>query len=372
MFFYVFQDNYFPFTMKNEYNSRQRKIYNDYNAFGNEKLLEITQNSKKYFPEVIGVIKDILVERNVILPSADHFASDIRKDESSGLKREAHIIEERKKSEAAERKFIKELNEKPESELTGIITRYTSYELETVKAALTVSVEKGFISYDTKENLLTQIETNRAMHGKSIEKNKWESENAFVGYVSGYQDDVLYNIIEDPHGIVIDVYHAILVTALQRELISNEDFREYFAGAKKSLRSDEEKREEVLDEFIGNFIPPDIPVSEEELETETAKYWKCPSCNENVGMEFGICWNCQAEMPEVVEHPGKEEVRKEIAVRKPFSPVKTGISLIALGLLFGVIDYLVLSFHHHYISSGIVVLIGLGFVIFGLFFYKKP
>ena len=56
--------------MNQDYNSRQRKIYNDYNVCSTDKLLEMLKNKEKYITDVIEVIKDILLERNAILVTA--------------------------------------------------------------------------------------------------------------------------------------------------------------------------------------------------------------------------------------------------------------------------------------------------------------
>ena len=49
--------------------------------------------------------------------------------------------------------FIHKFSDKSALELSAIITRYISYRPEAVEAALFLSVEKGFLSYDTKELL---------------------------------------------------------------------------------------------------------------------------------------------------------------------------------------------------------------------------
>ena len=287
--------------------------------------------------------------------------------------------EESRKRDEAVRSFVEMLNEKSVDELTGIITRYIEYQPDTVEAAMFLLVEKGIISYELKEKLLKQIDSNFADHSKRYKQYKWESNNAFIQFVSRYQDDEIYNFIEDPKGIVIDVYHAILVTAMERQLISEKDFTEYYVSAKAVPKTDAELRNEIVDEFITESFTGNEVVSEAELESEIEKYWKCPSCGEMVGMEFGVCWKCQTEIPETIVHPGKEEVIKEIRIRKSFSPVKTGLFIIVCGIG---IDLLTLArgyslddfWHFRYIEFvlGIIfTLAGLGFVIFGLFFYSK-
>jgi hypothetical protein len=291
---------------------------------------------------------------------------------------DASRFETDRESEEAVRSFRDQLKNKPAEELEDIITRYTSYRIETVKAALIVSVDKGIISYELKENMLKQIETNLASHNKQYKQENWKTSNAFKEYISGYDDDKIYNIIEDPGGIVIDVYHAILLLARDRELISDNNIEDYFLGAKSALRSDEEIKNEEIEEFFGGIGPVREPPDEEDLEKEAEKYWKCPSCNEMVGMEFGVCWNCQAEIPETIKHPDKEEIIKELARENIFNPLKTGFILIAGGIFVVALSYwryhdsnfLTYYFSPRFWLGVIFTLAGIGFIVFGLFFKK--
>jgi hypothetical protein len=52
--------------MKSKYNSRQQKIFEDYNGFSTQKLMEYLENAAKYNSEVIEIIKEILAERKAI------------------------------------------------------------------------------------------------------------------------------------------------------------------------------------------------------------------------------------------------------------------------------------------------------------------
>jgi hypothetical protein len=360
--------------MKTEYTSRQRKIYNDYNVHSTESLLEIVNNRDEYIPEVIEIINDILSERNAIFHStvqetyynqSKSIASTVNTED------EAFSEEEKRKNDEAIKAFIEEFSEKSESDLSNIITRHNSYHLEAVKAALIVSVDKGLISYDLKELLLKQIKENITSGTRRYKQKKWEADNAFTGYVSKYTDDEIYNIIEDPKGIVIDVYHAFLLTARERELISEDDFAEYYKIAKAAVRTEAEiERDEFYEEFVDSDST--IEVSETEVEAEAEKYWICPSCNEMVGMEFGICWKCQTEIPETIEHPAREEIIKEIKIRKSIDPVKSGSIAIACGLVAGLIYFSGDHFHYYRIFvCAILILAGVGLVIFGLFFKSK-
>jgi hypothetical protein len=365
--------------MKSEYNSRQKKIYRDYNIYPDERLLEIVKNTEAYIPEVIDVIKDILSERHSIFSSVEReTVNNEERSKSVSLNNEQEELtyEERLKSDESVKLFIKQYKEQSESDLSDIIIRHNSYQPEAVKAALIVSVDKGLISYDQKELLLKQIEENFASRKKRYKENKWETKNAFVWYVSRYNDDEIYNIIEDPNGIAIDVYHAILLTAKERELISDNDFEEYYKTAIEAIRTEDEFKRDEFYKFLDDSEKVVGFETEVDLEAETEKYWKCPTCNEMVGMEFSVCWNCQAEIPETVEHPDKEEIVKELAYENPFSPLKTGLIMIGGGILIGLFSLQLFSFqdHYHYVRlvfSALFILTGIVFFIIGLFFTPK-
>jgi hypothetical protein len=370
--------------MKEEYNSRQRKIYDDYKAYSTESLYEILNKSDKYIPEVIEVINDILVERKVMLSHEDCVAPDNQDSTNPEVvenEQEIFFNEMKKDDESLIKSFISKLSEKSNSELSDIITRYIEYQLETVKAALILSVDRGIIPYDLKELLSEQIDTNFAAHARGVRRFKWESNNAFIKYLSVYQDDEIYQIIEDPKGIVIDVYHAVLVTAKERELISENDFTGFYKDAKLAIRTEREIESAEIDEYIKSDLSVEAIEDEVEIEAEKEKYWKCPVCNQLVEMEFGVCWNCQSESPQMIEHPDTEEIIKEIASKKSFSPAKAGLSVIAGGVLISVAG----QFRHHHHSlffdsdidfislvfGGLVVLFGIGIMIYGKFFLPK-
>jgi hypothetical protein len=271
--------------------------------------------------------------------------------------------------------FVKSLSEKEAKDLTSIITHYMSYREETVEAALIVSVDKGLISYDLKERLLHQIEANFASQEKPVRNYKWESDNAFAKYVTPYSDEEIYNILEDPNEIVIDVYHAFLLTAKERELISDIDFKKYYDNAKLSGDGEEvNMRYDIADLFRSETPISDGP-DEEQIEAEKEKYWKCPKCGEMVGMEFGVCWNCAADVPEEIEHPDRKEVLKELASVKTYTPLGIGIRLIGAGIFIIVIDFFrhydhISKFWTHiggYIFGGFFILAGLVFIVYGEF-----
>ena len=130
-------------NMKQDYNSRQRKIYKDYNTYSTENLLGIIKNRIEYIPEVINVIYDILSERNAVYPIAEQEILNQNENYRGGTiinEENASLIDRGYKSEDTVSSFTEKLKEKSGNELKVIITRYTGYEPETVKAALIVSV----------------------------------------------------------------------------------------------------------------------------------------------------------------------------------------------------------------------------------------
>lgn len=347
------------------YNSRERKIYSDYNKLTTEALYDIFKRKDDYNPEVINIVRDILEERNVLLRHEKEITSSDKDKPDEGqtfLETERHY--EKYKS------FVTGLTEKSWEELNEIIVRYSFYQIEKVEAALYVSVEKGFLDYDLKEQLLKQIKENLDKKWVPHRRSGWEKENAFKGYVSRYNDEEIYTIIDNPSDIVIDVYHAVIVTARERELISEDDLKDLFKRAKIALKSDEEIRKEEVDQFIG-IESSKIFEDEASLEEEKLKYWKCPSCHELVGVELDVCWNCQATIPEIVEHPDTEEVVKETIIEKGFDPSKFGIRLIIIGVVITGISFIPnhsyhwLKYDYLDMAFGIIAIIaGLVFIIF--------
>jgi hypothetical protein len=263
--------------------------------------------------------------------------------------------------------FVQKYSGYSPEELSGIIMKYINYEPEPVKAALYVAVEKGFISYDRRELLWKQMAANLEALNKPIKNYRWENNNAFIEYFSNLTDEQIYDIIDDRDEKATDVFHAILSIALARELISEDDFNTYYANAKSGRAAG------MFDKIIRISQPDTEVLSDEELDEQRGNFWKCPKCNELVGMEFGVCWNCQTEMPEVVEHPDRKEVGNEIKQKSTWHPVKSGLYLILGGLIIVVHDQIR---HHHsfhilsYIFGGFFALMGIGFIVFGLFFYS--
>jgi hypothetical protein len=372
--------------MYQDYNSRQRKIYKDYNVYLTETLFEMVKESDKYLPEVMEVVNDILVERKVIL---SHEPQDEYTNQKSELSKNEEYEQEVFSSEIIRdddtvvKSFITKLGEKSDSELSDIVTKYIDYKSETVTAALILLVDRGLISYDLKGLLSEQIGANFAAHAKKIKRFRWESNNAFIQFFSRYQDDEIYNIIEDPKGIVIDVYHAVLKIAKERELITGEEFNTIYKDAKLAIRTEREIEMAEFNSYIKSDYSEDDLEDDVNLEAEKEKYWKCPVCNQLVSMELGVCWNCQAEIPQTIEHPDNQEIIKEIASNKSFSPGKVGLIAIFTGIVIGAGGQFRHSMHSHslfndsdidYISwifGGLFALFGIGVMIYGMFFLPK-
>jgi hypothetical protein len=127
-----------------------------------------------------------------------------------------------------------------------------------------------------------------------------------------------------------------------------------------------------------------IPVNNEEAEifmnsglegyetpaAEAEKYWICPSCKKLVGIEFAVCWSCQAETPINLEHPDKEDIIKDRASENIFKPVRTGFSLVAGGLFVGLLGFERDYFRHlhwgRFLIGALALIVGIALIIFGL------
>jgi len=259
--------------------------------------------------------------------------------------------------------------------------------------------------------------------------------------------------LDDPSDLDPGVYHALLLTARKRELITEKEFSEFVASADLPEYSEIDEAESELTEkywkcpACHNVIemeydmcwncqavrPVDVEHPEikeilesadesDLIENEKSNYWKCPSCQESVEMEFDICWNCQKERPSHIEHPeeseyssSREEIleaekerhnywkcpnchemvemdfeicwscqtekpvnieypeRREILSEKNLldtsNPVKSGFILIAFGILVFLLEYFWISSHVHLyrlVIAGIMVLAGIVFVLVGI------
>jgi len=345
--------------MNQNYNSRKRKIYNDYSSVPYERLMEIVKNSKDYNKDVIEVIKDILKERGASIPTEENRDYAYTPTTTSFIQDTNYKPEDQND---ATRSFIEKLRKKEPEEIISAITRYSEFLPEAVEAALTVAVDKGLISFDLRNSLSEQISSNTSKHWKRYGYFAWEKNNAFVELVKGYPDDEIYKILEEPSGMVIDVYHAVLLTALGRELISQADFTDYFENAKKALRDDNEIEDDVFKDLIKDTPIETILGDNIDPEEEKEKFWKCPRCGESVLMDLNICWNCETAMPENIVHPSTEEITKDIIEES-----KPGISpfiLIGLGVII-IIGAVILrgSFRGRAPAESLLIFLGCAVVV---------
>jgi len=277
------------------------------------------------------------------------------------------------------RLFIGQLREKEDKELDKIITRYALYKPEMADAALFTAVERGLISYELKEKLAEQIKFNLSDVPDYRKQKSWEKNNSFAEYAARYSDEELYEIIDNPSDRIIDAYHGVLVAALSRELISEEDFGDLFNNALKSLRSEGDIYREETDNFLRDILLEKVEITDEQAEAESARYWKCPNCGENIDMEFAVCWKCNTAIPDNPEHPGREEVKKELLYRSPAKPARIGLALLLLGLIIMGVSWLGFHIHlgywrHRYSDiflGGIIAVAGVIILIYHLFTYKR-
>src|SRR5664280_1131676 len=110
---------------------------------------------------------------------------------------------------------------------------------------------------------------------------KMKNENLYLKFVSKYTDNDLLKGIENPSDFEKDVFNAILMESLKRELITNRQFDELMEAKINGINENTED---------GEFL-------------NTEDYWRCPHCSQTVAMNFEACWNCQHQKPENIEHP---------------------------------------------------------------------
>lgn len=188
-----------------------------------------------------------------------------------------------------------------------------------------------------------------------------KNENLYLKFVSKYTDNDLLNGIENPSDFEKDVFDAILMESLKRELITNRQFDELMEAKINGINENTEDEEDS-----------------DSLNTED--YWKCPHCGQTVAMNFEACWNCQHQKPENIEHPTVTKIIEYQTYKKPFNIFKTGFSLIGCGLLILILSYFMTLpdfFGYHRLPLGrflggiIIVVAGFLFILFGLFFKKS-
>ena len=186
-----------------------------------------------------------------------------------------------------------------------------------------------------------------------------KNENLYLKFVSKYTDNDLLKGIENPSDFEKDVFNAILMESLKRELITIRQFDELMEAKINGISENTEDGESL----------------------NTEDYWKCPHCGQTVAMNFETCWNCQHQKPENIEHPTVTKIVEYQTYKKPFNIFKTGFSLIGCGLLILILSYFMTIpdfFGYHRLPLGrffggiIIVVAGFLFIIWGIFAKAIP
>ncbi|MCX6333699.1 MAG: hypothetical protein NT092_05260 [Bacteroidia bacterium] len=85
-----------------------------------------------------------------------------------------------------------------------------------------------------------------------------------------------------------------------------------------------------LDEIIE---PSAKKMTEEEIEAERKRFWRCPKCHELTEIEEKMCWKCYADKPLNFEHPTTEEIKKHLKINASATPFVAGGLFLFLGFL---------------------------------------
>lgn len=166
--------------IKPYYSNRQQKIYTDYQEYSSQDI-KAMMTSDDYIAEVVDVMEDILIERNVLNPE---YKLDKIKEQKKIAVEEINetSIEDRfaarknRQKEVAE--FIQKYQLQTDAELSEIISKYTEYQLASVEAALEVSCERGTITTDEKDLMLNEME-DRLLKKKEVKKSEVSQEKYF-------------------------------------------------------------------------------------------------------------------------------------------------------------------------------------------------
>lgn len=194
--------------------------------------------------------------------------------------------------------FVRSLRERDPGGLDSILMRYSLYRPEMAEAALLVACEKGLFGYDLYEKLLEYVRINFAQIAPAAKELRWSRDNAFRAYVKTYSDDRLFDILEDRSDIVKDVYLAILDESVERGLIEPGEKDRLFRELRNSEKTFFQRRREIREEVFNDIFFPRKEKPEKQKEKEEEKYWTCPACREQVGMNLAVCWNCGTADPD--------------------------------------------------------------------------
>lgn len=72
-------------------------------------------------------------------------------------------------------------------------------------------------------------------------------------------------------------------------------------------------------------VTGDEHLTEEQIEIRRTDYWKCKACGKLNQMDVKVCRKCDSTRPDKVEHPGKEELRKNLLKENQSVPLVTGL-----------------------------------------------
>ncbi len=188
-----------------------------------------------------------------------------------------------------------------------------------------------------------------------------ESQKDYVEIASRYTDADLFEKLHHPTTIERAEYEAVILELFSRQLISKEEFDEFFSGMSDNSSKIEDDPEPVYESESEEY-----DMIEEEISENPEDYWKCPVCGELIEHDFDACWKCAGERPEIIEYPGKEEVMEMKHKPATVSYTKNGFSVmfsaaIALVVLFFFKGELSESRYYWRIFG--MILLGFGFLI---------
>lgn len=198
------------------------------------------------------------------------------------------------------RSFVSHLREKDPEKIDEILQRYSLYRPEMAEAALLVANEKSLISYELYVKLIEYVRINFSNIAQSAREQRWARNNAFREYVKAYDDERIWEILEDRSDIAKDIYLAILEEAVERGLIEKGEKDRLYRELRNSEKTYFQRRREAHNIIFNGIFHPDKPesVPQPEQEDESEKYWTCPACRESVPMNLARCWNCDTPDPE--------------------------------------------------------------------------
>lgn len=77
---------------------------------------------------------------------------------------------------------------------------------------------------------------------------------------------------------------------------------------------------------LGKSIAGKDKLTDEQIEAIRADYWKCPKCGAVNYLNVFVCWKCEASRPKNFEHPGLEDLKKDLAKENKSGLFWTGLA----------------------------------------------